>query len=76
MSHKSHSDENVGSKGLSVPKICLFLCVRLLYSIQVLVTTCSIKYIYIYIYTYIYIYIYIYMYRIHKQTTEFQIISC
>ena len=33
---KSHSDENVGSKGLSVPKFCLFLCVRLLYSIKVL----------------------------------------
>ena len=32
---KSHSDENVGSKGLSVPKFCLFLCVRLLYSIKV-----------------------------------------
>ena len=30
-----YSDENVGSKGLSVPKFCLFLCVRLLYSIKV-----------------------------------------
>ena len=26
---KSHSDENVGSKGLSVPEICLFLRVHL-----------------------------------------------
>ena len=39
---KSYSDEYVGLKGLSVPKICLFLCVRLLHTIQV---------IYIHIYT-------------------------
>ena len=41
---KSQSDENVGSKCLSVPKICLFLCFRLLHSIKVLVTTFSIKF--------------------------------
>ena len=53
---KSHSDENAGSKGLSVPEICLFLCIRLLHGIYYLVTTFSIKFIYIYLYIYIYIY--------------------
>ena len=40
---KSHCDENIGSKGLIVPKICLFLCLCLLHSIKVLVTTFTIK---------------------------------
>ena len=33
---KSYSDENVGSKGLSVPKISRLLCARLLHSIKVI----------------------------------------
>ena len=65
---KSHSDESVGSKGLSVPEICLFLCVRLLHIIKYLVSAISITlyvYIYIYIYLYVYVYIYIYLYIIY-----------
>ena len=45
---KSHSDENVGLRGLSVPEICLSLCVSLLYSIKYLVSAISITSFYIY----------------------------
>ena len=40
----THSDENVGSKGLSVPNICLCPFVRLLLSIKALGTIFCIKF--------------------------------